>query len=228
MNCMKTVTFSYDDGVTQDQRLIDLFDKYGLKCTFNLNSALGGVGGASLSRDGRTFSHVRFRPHEFARIYKDHEVAAHTLTHPHLYDMPDEELIREVEEDRLALSDLVGYEVMGMAYPFGDADDRIAKVISENTGIKYSRTTVHTYNFEPQTDLIRFNATLHHAQWDKLFELGRQFVDMKPDTPKLFYIWGHSYEFDIDNSWGKFEEFLKLISGKEDIRYCTNKEALLG
>ena len=27
---MKTVTFSYDDGVTQDQRLIDLFDKYGV------------------------------------------------------------------------------------------------------------------------------------------------------------------------------------------------------
>lgn len=227
MNCMKTVTFSYDDGVTQDQRLIDLFDKYGLKCTFNLNSALGGAGGASLSRDNRTFSHVRFRPHEFARIYKDHEVAAHTLTHPHLYDLPDEELIREVEEDRKILSDLVGYEVVGMAYPFGDADDRIAKVIAENTGIKYSRTTVHTYNFEPQTDLIRFNATLHHAQWDRLFELGRQFVEMKPDTPKLFYIWGHSYEFDIDNSWGKFEEFLKLISGKEDIRYCTNKEALL-
>ena len=28
---MKAVTFSYDDGVTQDQRLIRLFDKYGLK-----------------------------------------------------------------------------------------------------------------------------------------------------------------------------------------------------
>ena len=35
---MKAVTFSYDDGVTQDKRLISLFNKYGLKCTFNLNS----------------------------------------------------------------------------------------------------------------------------------------------------------------------------------------------
>ena len=29
---MKAVTFSYDDGVTQDQRLISLFNKYNLKC----------------------------------------------------------------------------------------------------------------------------------------------------------------------------------------------------
>lgn len=38
----KAITFSYDDGVTQDIRLIELLDKYGLKCTFNLNSGLQG------------------------------------------------------------------------------------------------------------------------------------------------------------------------------------------
>ena len=36
---MKAVTFSYDDGVTQDIRLIDLFNKYSLKATFNIISA---------------------------------------------------------------------------------------------------------------------------------------------------------------------------------------------
>ncbi len=41
----KAVTFSYDDGVTQDIRLIELFDKYNLKCTFNLNSELFGING---------------------------------------------------------------------------------------------------------------------------------------------------------------------------------------
>ena len=38
----KAVTFSYDDGVRQDARLIALFDKYGLKATFNINSELLG------------------------------------------------------------------------------------------------------------------------------------------------------------------------------------------
>ena len=42
---MKALTFSYDDGVTQDQRLISLFNKYGLKATFNLNSELLGKPG---------------------------------------------------------------------------------------------------------------------------------------------------------------------------------------
>lgn len=32
---LKAVTFSYDDGVLQDERRINLFNKYGLKCTFN-------------------------------------------------------------------------------------------------------------------------------------------------------------------------------------------------
>ena len=31
----KAVTFSYDDGVQQDKRLAGIFDKYGMKGTFN-------------------------------------------------------------------------------------------------------------------------------------------------------------------------------------------------
>ena len=41
----KAITFSYDDGVTQDKRLIEIFNKYGLKATFNLNSELLGMPG---------------------------------------------------------------------------------------------------------------------------------------------------------------------------------------
>lgn len=43
----KQVTFSYDDGVTQDIRLAELFHKYGLKATFNINSELLGPPGFS-------------------------------------------------------------------------------------------------------------------------------------------------------------------------------------
>ena len=72
----KAVTFSYDDGVTQD--ILKL--KY---------------------------------------IYEGHEVAAHTLTHPNLIKCDEHEVIRQVEHDRLKLSELAGYEVAGMAYPCG-------------------------------------------------------------------------------------------------------------
>ena len=46
MNKLKAVTFSYDDGVEQDKRLIQLLDRYGLKCTFNLNSGHLGMKGS--------------------------------------------------------------------------------------------------------------------------------------------------------------------------------------
>ena len=104
---MKAVTFSYDDGVTQDQRLISLLNKYGLKCTFNLNSELLGRPG-SLLREEVTVAHVKPRACEVRAIYEGHEVAAHTLTHPMLPDLPDDEVVRQVEQDRLNLSELGG------------------------------------------------------------------------------------------------------------------------
>lgn len=36
----KALTFSYDDGVEQDMRLVKLLDDHGMKGTFNLNSGL--------------------------------------------------------------------------------------------------------------------------------------------------------------------------------------------
>ncbi len=57
----KAVTFSFDDGVTQDIRLLELFNRYGLKSTFNLNSELLGKSG-SLDRNGRTVRHDKISP----------------------------------------------------------------------------------------------------------------------------------------------------------------------
>ncbi len=227
----KAVTFSYDDGVTQDIRLIEILDRYGLKCTFNLNSGLLGKPGA-LVREGVCVPHNKVQPSEVARIYKNHEVAAHTLTHPALTKCSDEEVIRQVEEDRLALSELCGCEVRGMAYPGAGAtlyDDRVAGLIRERTGIKYARITEESCRFEPQTDLYVFRPTIHHHnEFEKLNALAEEFIALKPDSPKLFYIWGHSYEFDIHDDWDRFEDFCRRISGKDDIFYGTNSEVLLG
>lgn len=227
---MKAITFSYDDGVTQDQRLIALFNKYGLKATFNLNSGLLGKPG-SLVREGVTVAHVKPRPEEVRAIYAGHEIAAHTLTHPMLPTLSDDEVVRQVEEDRLALSELAGYEVVGMAYPGGGVnyDARVADVIRARTGIRYARTTVSSFSFEPQSDLICFRPTVyHHAQWADMERLADEFLALEPDSPRIMYIWGHAYEFDIHGDWERFEQFLQRISGREDVFYGTNRQVLLG
>ena len=224
---MKALTFSYDDGVTQDKRLIKILNKYGLKGTFNINSGLFGSAGAG-EGNGVTFPHVRFRAPEIAKVYAGHEVAVHTLTHPWLNRVEDADIIREVEQDRKALSALVGYNVDGMAYPMGTGamNDHVAQVIRENTGVLYARTTTSTHNFDPPQDLLWLHPTCRHGEKDKMLELAAQFLSMEPETPKIFYIWGHSYEFDRDDDWEWFEAFCALVSGREDIFYGTNREII--
>ena len=227
---MKAITFSYDDAVTQDIRLTQLFHKYGLKATFNLNSEHLGKPGI-LSRDGARVAHYKLAPADVAKVYEGHEIAAHTLTHPNLTRIEDDaEVIRQVEEDRLNLSELAGYEVVGFAYPCGGVnnDDRVAKLIRENTGIQYARTITQADNFDLQENLFRFKPTAyHHMHLDELFELADRFLSLKADKPQMLYIWGHAYEFDIFDDWARFEELCKMISGKDDIFYGTNKEVLL-
>lgn len=225
----KAVTFSYDDGVTQDIRLIELLNKYGLKCTFNINSELLSNNNI-LIREGLRISHYKLHPSDLKYVYEGHEVAAHTLTHPFLPHCDKKEIIRQVECDRIKLSEMMGYEVAGMAYPGGGAnnDDRVAGIIKASTGIKYARTIADNGSFDPQSNLYRFNPTVYHLDFDKMMALGREFVSLKAETPKIFYIWGHSYEMDYGaDYWVRLEEFFKLISGKNDIFYGTNKEILL-
>ncbi len=226
---LKAITFSYDDAVTQDIEFVELLNKYDLKGTFNVNSELLNTNNM-LIRENKRVAHYKLHKSDVKGIYDGHEVAVHTLTHPKLPELPDEEIIRQVEQDRLNLSDIVGYEVIGMAYPGGGVnnDDRVAEIIKNKTGVKYSRTITCNESFDLQDNLYRFNPTTYHLHFDKLMELGEKFVNLTPDKPQIFYVWGHSYEFDFHSDYRvKFEEFLKLISNKDDIFYGTNKEILL-
>jgi len=225
----KAVTFSFDDGVTQDQRLISLLNKYQLKATFNLNSGLLGRKDA-LIREDVTVSHVKPRACEIRRIYDGHEVAAHTLTHPMLTEQTDEEIIRQVEQDRLALSELIGYEVVGMAYPGGGVNfsAHVANVIRTHTGIRYARTTVSSYSFDRQQDLFVFRPTVKaYKEWEETDRLIDRFLASEGEQDRIFYIWSHAYEYDIHNEWDRLEQMLKRLSGHRDVFYGTNREVLL-
>lgn len=222
----KAVTFSFDDGTTQDKRLIEIFDKYNLKATFNINSALLG-GKGTLERNGRQVSFDKINPNEVKSLYENHEVAVHALTHPDLRKLSDEEIFREVEGDRKRLSELCGYDVVGMAYPFGFFDDRVVQIIRNYTGIKYSRTVLSSYNFSKQTSLLEFKPTVYFIE-GCLEEIVERFLESEANEPQLLYIWGHSFELDAQYiSWEKFEKICNRLSGRSDIFYGTNKEVLL-
>ena len=224
----KAITFSFDDGVTQDIRLVEILNRYNLKATFNLNSDLLGKEN-SLNRNGREVRHDKVNPCDIKNIYKGHEIAVHTLTHPNLTGLDEDEIIRQVEEDRIKLTKLCGYEVVGMAYPCGGVnnDDRVADVIRNNTGIKYARTITSTHRFDKQSNLYRFNPSVHYIEKD-LDRVVDEFLSMQTQSEQLLYVWGHSYEMDAEYiTWEKFEQVCRKISNKFDIFYGTNKEVLI-
>lgn len=222
---MKAVTFSYDDGVTQDLRVIEMFNRYGLKGTFNLNS--GGFG----SRESRDIEGVlvyrdKIFERDVKRIYEGHEVASHTMNHPDLTQLSEEDIIYQIEEDRKRLSQLVDYEIVGLAYPCGYVDERVVDIIKNKTGIKYARTVNVTAKFDPPKDLLRLDFSTRNFG-EGLFKLAEDFINLTPTEPKILSVWGHAYEFDWHRDWHIFEEFCKLISGHEDIFYGTNKDVFL-
>lgn len=208
-NTRKALTMSYDDGKTPDRRLVEIFNQYGIRGTFHVNYGL-------LPRP------ERIEPEEVATLYKGHEVSAHGLTHQSLSISPNENIIREVMEDRKGLESLVGYPVRGMSYPNGLYDDRVVDIL-KSCGIEYCRVVETTKSFAIPRDFLRWHGTCHHNQG--LLELGDAFLEQPyKNRPHLMYVWGHSYEFDRDENWDIIEIFCKKMSGREDIWYCTNIE----
>ena len=215
----KAFTLSYDDGVEQDAKFIEICDKYGLKATFNLNSALYTPEGTVFPK-GRI--HRRLTKAAASELYgkNGHEVATHAATHPWLEKLSVPNATYEIITDREALEEQFGGIVRGHAYPYGTYSDTVVECL-RNCGIVYARTTKATHSFEIPTDWLRLHPTCHHDD-AKAIELTNNFVALKNEAPKLFYMWGHTYEFEDKNNWKHFEEIAELISGKDDIWYANN------
>jgi len=205
----KALTMSYDDGPVFDRRLVEIFNKYGIRGTFHLNSG-------RLGQDGVV------SPDEVSTLYSGHEVAAHAKTHPFLDSIPIEAVADEIIEDRKALETIVGYPVKGMSYPYGVYNSKIIEMLAA-FGIEYSRTVASHHGFEIPENFLAWHATCHHD--DNLMELGKKFLDFAGGGRlKLMYVWGHSFEFDAKNNWNLIEDFCAMMSGKKDIWYATNIE----
>ncbi len=206
----KTLTMSYDDGKIFDRQLIAVFNKYGIKGTFHLNSGLVGADAE------------RIQPDEFKELYEGHEVSCHTSTHPTIERCPLSQVVQQVIEDRKALEAAVGYPVRGMSYPNGSYSKDIINMLPA-CGIEYCRVVGNTDDFAFPDNFLEWTSTCHHSH--NLMENARRFADLhKTQYLYMMYVWGHSYEFDRDGTWDKIEEFCKFIGGRDDIWYATNIE----
>ena len=221
----KALTLSYDDGVRQDKRLISIMDKNGIKGTFNINGGL-----FNATRDSETIG--RMTKEEAIELYKDsvHEVAIHGYKHLSWGVCDSAVVVNDIIKDRVELEKIFDSVIMGMAYPNGTANCTEKTVeILKNCNVKYGRTTVSSLGFDVPTDWLRLAATCHHNN-PKLLDLLSDFLN-EPKKPyfwakkaKLFYLWGHSYEFDNNDNWHVIEEFCEKAGGHDNVWYATNGE----
>lgn len=205
----KVLTMSYDDGNTADRRLVEVFNRHGIKGTFHLNAGL-------LDKGDRVSSS------EVKSLYAGHEVAAHAYTHPTLERCPNEQVVHQLIKDREALESIVGYPVRGLSYPNGSHNSRIRNILP-HVGIEYSRVVDSTRAFAMPDDLYLWRPTCHHKH--DLIPLARSFVSQsKPAYLIMMYVWGHSFEFDQESNWDLIEGFCEFVGDKPNIWYATNIE----
>lgn len=222
----KAFTLSYDDGVTQDIRLIELLNKYGVKATFNLNAGLFGQKN-TVSAGKKEVPHIKIGRDEISAIYKGHEIAVHGQYHKCMVGMDIARCVDEILECRKELERIEGKPITGFAYAFGAYDEVVIEALKAS-GISYARTIEATYKFDIPKDFLTWHPTCHHDD-EKIYDLADEFLSdrfyFSLVTPaKLYYVWGHSYEFDQNDNWDHIERLISKIAGHDDVWYATNGE----
>ena len=222
----KALTMSYDDGKVQDRRLIDIFNKYGIKGTFNLMYVINEKLNDNLTDQDMFCFHGRDHIfEEMEGLYAGHEIATHTMTHPTIERCPLVEVAQELLEDRKGLEKWTGQIVRGHAYPNGSYSEEI-KQLYRQLGVAYARVVETVPAFALPKDPLEWHATCHHND-PKLMEYAEFFANFqKRQYLKLMYVWGHSYEFDNNDNWDVIENFCKYMGGRDDIWYATNIEII--
>ena len=218
----KIVTFSLDDGIKQDIRVMEILNKYGLKGTFNINTGIATEASKWVYKGADV---MRINATDIRDLYNGHEIAVHTLTHCDLTKQNKNTIYNEIYRDKCNIEDWFGVNVVGMAYPYGTYNDLVVEV-AKRCGIKYARTVENTFSFSAQYDLLRFRPTCHFNDM-KIKEIIENFLNEESDEQKLLYLWGHSYELDGDYAWGIFEEMCKTLSLYSNVEFMTNETAFL-
>ena len=221
----KAFTMSYDDGTIHDRRFVRILNDCGIKATFNLNSGFFGLERKNLAGPLEGIDVSVIPEEEVNHLYEGHEIAGHGLMHASPVNVGMPRFVTETVEDKANLERITGKVIRGYAYPFGMYNADVKEAL-RLTGYHYARVVDTTGRFDLPEDFLEWKGTAHHND-KKLMALAEDFCSdggfslMK----KLFYVWGHSYEFEGDKSWEMIEAFCTYMKEHgEGVWFATNIE----
>ena len=216
----KALTTSFDDGTVYDRQLVALFNRYGIKGTFNM------PGYCYEAEEGNGLSKEELRT-----LYwpNGHEVAIHGYQHQAPICSAPIDGIREMLDGRMVLEKFYGRIIRGMAYPDRTATNDTIKSYLKMLNIAYARVAGgENGSFALPEDWLSWMPTCKHTD-PQMMDYADQFLSEDPAKkycaargPILFYLWGHSFEC-VDR-WDTMEDFCKKVGGHSEIWYATNME----
>ncbi len=233
------VTTSWDDGHPLDIRLAELLRKYGVSGTF----------------------YIPLNYHEVPVMAEDAmralsamgmEIGSHTLTHPKLTTLREEQALHELVESKSRLEDIVGQPIVSFCYPAGKFNSRTRSWVAK-AGYELGRTTLAfrterrfdpfsmpvSIQFLPHPRLILIRHALKEgnltgllnwcSRWHMEFDpvhLVETIFEYILHNGGILHIWGHSWEIEQFRLWGALEEALKRIANMQGALYLTNSQVV--
>ncbi|MHB1377558.1 MAG: glycosyltransferase [Candidatus Humimicrobiaceae bacterium] len=229
------ITTSWDDGCKRDFRLVLLLKKYNLKCTFYI------------SPKNREWEKTELMSEdEIKKVGEDFEIGAHSMTHPVLTKLSEEDAYKEIYESKIYLENIIKNEVKCFSYPRGAYNERIKELVKKagfigaRTDKRYFidfpsdpfafGTTIHTYNQKSDIFKILRFSKLNLLEFYKNLDweyLAKRRFDYILKNGGIFHLWGHSWEMDRYNQWDKLEKVFIYISNRVNLKYLTNSEVIM-
>ncbi|PIR50059.1 hypothetical protein COU79_01500 [Candidatus Peregrinibacteria bacterium CG10_big_fil_rev_8_21_14_0_10_54_7] len=231
-------TTSWDDGYALDLHMGDLLRKYGATGTFYI-SPLEQHGKQMLSSE------------QIKMLGRQHEIGAHTMTHPNLTQIPMGDAMRELTESKRWVEEQSGSPCTMFCYPFGSTNAGIEQLVRK-AGFIGARTT-ERFAFEGSNPFA-FPTSLQIYPFPFRPVFSRKMFDpvrtARPHLKKMgiplficrsclrlamalfhhayenkrpwFHLWGHSAEVEKYRMWEDLEAFLKYVSIFKNIEYAPN------
>ena len=206
----KALSFTFDDGSEQDERLVGLLAENGLLATFNLNMGLlppdDSFDFSTLDRavfPAADWCQRRMSRAAIGRVFAESgmELACHGYLHADLSKLDDEGVLWEIMRDRAALEELTGESVRGFAYPQGAYDERIAGLV-RSAGFEYARTAGSAHGFDLPRDMTAWRPSCHYAEDEvsKRSSLRCSHIRMSLNTGKIGAGWRISRAHSADGT----------------------------
>lgn len=232
------VTTSWDDGGPSDVRLAELLQKYNVPATFYI--PIDNVERQCL------------KPQEIREIADIFDVGGHTYHHVDLTRITLREAEKEIVNGKEELEELIDRKLFSFCYPKGKHSEEIINVVKA-AGFAGARTTKScTRNVK---DLFRIGTTVHardfifthyikqaimsfdsgmflsllrknlfFESWDRIALETLDFVIQKGG---IWHLWGHSWEIEDHEQWGKLTNVLRGINSLPDDILKVNNSQLI-